>query len=141
VLDKRVGVLLLWIYVVYDKNFKVLAGMGFLFIAEMTAIIVILSESFSSLAGTFSLLSKRLYIRNTTSGSAHFTSGIGFCFPRNPSGFLNSFWIPVLVYHSALLSLFLVMGYRVYCPATSRHKETSLLLEAMFKSSLFNFLA
>ena len=42
----------MWIYVVYDKDLKILMGMGFLFIVEMAAILVILLDSFPSLSGS-----------------------------------------------------------------------------------------
>lgn len=47
-----VVVLLLWIFVVYQKDYRVLAFMGMLLVGEMTTVIVILSKSFSSLDGS-----------------------------------------------------------------------------------------
>jgi hypothetical protein len=121
------GVLLMWIYVVYDKDLKILMGMGLLFIVEMAAILVILLDSFPSLSAQAQLVT--------------IIPGTLFCPLVNPSSLLNTFWIPVLAYHAVLLILFLIMGYRIYGPTTSRHKVKSKLLRMIYRASFINFLA
>jgi hypothetical protein len=136
----------MWIYVVYDKDLKILMGMGLLFIVEMAAILVILLDSFPSLSGSPPRRSHYAVQtnRNITIAQAQLVTiipGTLFCPLVNPSSLLNTFWIPVLAYHAVLLILFLIMGYRIYGPTTSRHKVKSKLLRMIYRASFINFLA
>jgi hypothetical protein len=45
-------VLLLWIFVIYNRDKRVLAMMGVLFVAETVSVIVILAKSFAQLQST-----------------------------------------------------------------------------------------
>ncbi|KAJ7929135.1 hypothetical protein B0H13DRAFT_1965750 [Mycena leptocephala] len=113
-------VLLLWIFVIYNRDMRVLAMMGVLFVAETVSVIVILAKSFAQLQITSQI----------ATGLA-----MNFCSLRNPPQFFFWFWLPVLIYNSAILALFIVKGtnaFRVSYDPTVWH---------LYRRSLVNFLA
>ncbi|KAH9858528.1 hypothetical protein C2E23DRAFT_717077 [Lenzites betulinus] len=119
------AVLLLWIYVVYNKNRYILALIGACYVAEVVSVLAILAVSFQNFeANAFRLL------------------GVQYCiitdFPRT----FKLLWIPILAYDSLLLLLFLYRG----CGSSlgcnrKRTRNHDSLLHMVYRHSLLNFLA
>ncbi|KAI8975894.1 hypothetical protein BD414DRAFT_517368 [Trametes punicea] len=119
------AVLLLWIYVVYNKSRLVLAIIGACYIAEVASVLVILTLSFENFeARVFQFL------------------GVEYCVMGKPPTIFQLLWVPILAYDMLLLLLFLYRG----CASTiTCHRKPSYghdsLLDMVYRHSLLNFLA
>ncbi|KAJ6558562.1 hypothetical protein DFH09DRAFT_534632 [Mycena vulgaris] len=114
-------VLLLWIFVLYNKNLRILAFLGVLFLAESLSLVVILAKSFARLQITARLI-----------------PGFTFCSLLNEPQFFYWYWLPVLVYNSAILALFIAKGTETF---RSSHVPHVSLLHDVYRRSFINFLA
>jgi len=134
-------VLLLWIFVVYDRNLWILAFMGFLMLGEIATVATILAMSFSNFHGAF--WSDALFQKLTQplAAEAHLLPGITFCLVVHEPAFYHRVWLPILVYHTILFTLFLTKGYMVYRQRGYRTWKSTGLLETIYKNSLINFLS
>ncbi|KAJ7675101.1 hypothetical protein B0H17DRAFT_1081781 [Mycena rosella] len=112
-------VLLLWIFVVYNRKVHILAFLGVLWTAELISVVVILAKSFARLQITANLI-----------------PGLGnFCSLINEPPFFYWYWLPVLLYNSAILVLFVHKGTEIL-----RVSHVSLLHD-VYRRSFVNFLA
>ncbi|OBZ68334.1 hypothetical protein A0H81_11778 [Grifola frondosa] len=119
------AVLLLWIYVVYNKSRWILAVMGFLYVTEVVAVVMILAFSFIHF-----------------DANSHTIPGTTFCVIGSVPSTYRLLWVPILAFDSILLLLFLYRG----CGRSLRcgRKRTFTydnLLDMVYKHSLMNFLA
>ncbi|KAJ7179547.1 hypothetical protein C8R46DRAFT_643602 [Mycena filopes] len=112
-------VLLLWIFFLYNKNTNVLAFLGILFFGQTVSVIVILARSFAHLSIT-----------------AHFDGApAGFCSLHNQPDFFSFYWLPVLLYNSAILALFIIKSTDAFRAAYIPR------VHGIYRRSLINFLA
>ncbi|KAI0644597.1 hypothetical protein C8Q79DRAFT_912651 [Trametes meyenii] len=119
------AVLLLWIYVVYNKNRLILAIMGVCYIAEVAGVLTILSVSFQHLeAVAFGVL------------------GAQYCVMGRLPKIFELLWVPILAYDTLLLLLFVYRGCRstLACNRKTTYGHDNLL-DMVYKHSLLNFLA
>ncbi|KAI0674783.1 hypothetical protein C8Q78DRAFT_1075156 [Trametes maxima] len=119
------AVLLLWIYVVYNKNRFILAIMGVCYIAEVAGVLTILSVSFQHLeAVAFGVL------------------GAQYCVMGRLPKIFELLWVPILAYDTLLLLLFIYRGCRstLACNRKTTYGHDNLL-DMVYKHSLLNFLA
>ncbi|KAJ7287358.1 hypothetical protein C8J57DRAFT_1283658 [Mycena rebaudengoi] len=113
-------VLLLWIWVIFERNIRILAALGVLFIAELISLVVILARSFARLSIT-----------------ANIIPGFNFCSLINEPEFFFWYWLPVLTYNTVIFILFLVKGSQSF--RSISHVNT--LLHDVYRRSFLNFLA
>ncbi|KAI9068379.1 hypothetical protein FKP32DRAFT_1618893 [Trametes sanguinea] len=119
------AVLLLWIYVVYNKNRFILCIISICYIAEVASVLVILTLSFENFqAKAFGLL------------------GFEYCVMAEPPSIFRLLWVPILAYDSLLLLLFV---YRGCSSSLGCNRKLSYghdnLLDMVYRHSLLNFLA
>ncbi|KAI0768711.1 hypothetical protein BD413DRAFT_629529 [Trametes elegans] len=119
------AVLLLWIYVVYNKNRYILAVMGVFYLAEVASVLTILAISFKNFEAR-----------------AFFLVGVHYCIMDELPKTFQLLWVPILAYDTLLLLLFLYRG----CGSTlgcNRALSYSYdgLLDMVYRHSLLNFLA
>ncbi|KAJ6594376.1 hypothetical protein B0H19DRAFT_59331 [Mycena capillaripes] len=114
-------VLLLWIFVIYNRNMRILACLGALFVAQLVAVVVILAQSFA-----------RINI------SANLFPGLNFCFLVNEPQFFYWYWLPILVYNTAILVLFLAKGFNSFRVSKIHHVN---VLNTVYRKSFINFIA
>ncbi|KAJ6543885.1 hypothetical protein B0H19DRAFT_289572 [Mycena capillaripes] len=116
-------VLLLWIFVIYNRDLRVLAVLGALFVAELVSTTVILAESFARLEIVPNILQ---------------LPGQNFCSLRNQPQFFYWYWLPILVYNSAILALFIFKG-------TDAFRVTNIpniaRMHKLYRRSFVNFLS
>ncbi|KAJ7367838.1 hypothetical protein DFH08DRAFT_6715 [Mycena albidolilacea] len=118
-------VLLLWIFVIYNRNVQILAALGVLFVAEMVSVIVILAQSFPRL--------------RITATYAPVDSGLhNFCSLFNPPDFFYWYWLPVLIYNTAILALFIGKSAKAF---RVLHTPEINVVDSLYRRSLVNFLA
>ncbi|KAI0829884.1 hypothetical protein BC628DRAFT_1314198 [Trametes gibbosa] len=119
------AVLLLWIYVVYNKNRYILALMGTCYIAEVASVLTILAISFKNFqADAFHLL------------------GVQYCIMTDFPKTFKVLWVPILAYDTLLLLLFLYRGCGslLGCKRKRTYSHDNLL-DMVYRHSLLNFLA
>lgn len=137
----KLGVLLLWIYVVYNKSIRLLAFASCFLVAEVIAVVAVLAKSFSNFHGS---LDESDFLRVTLSDSftakASLIPGVKFCLVVQAPSFYHVFWTPILAYHSIVFVLFLAKGWTVF---RGDHKQcmSTGMIERIYKDSLVNFLA
>ncbi|EMD37779.1 hypothetical protein CERSUDRAFT_83551 [Gelatoporia subvermispora B] len=117
-------VLLLWIYVVFNKNRYLLVALSLLFLAEVAAVIAILAKSFINFHA-----------------QAHLIPGIPFCLATHEPTTFKLLWVPILGYDSILLVLFLYKGIESHIITYHNRLAPTTLLDMIYKHSLTNFLA
>ncbi|OCH90243.1 hypothetical protein OBBRIDRAFT_793484 [Obba rivulosa] len=117
-------VLLLWIYVVYNKNRYILAITSFLFLLEVVTVVTILATSFKNFHA-----------------EAHLIPGIPFCLATHEPTTFELLWIPILAYDSILLVLFLYKGVQSHILTYHDRLASNSLLDIIYKYSLSNFVA
>ncbi|KAJ7755707.1 hypothetical protein DFH07DRAFT_487842 [Mycena maculata] len=114
-------VLLLWIFVMYKRNIHILQFLGALFVAELIAVVLILAKSFTRLQIT-----------------AEIDPGHRFCSLKDEPQFFCWYWLPILIYNSAILALFIVKGTDTlrasYVPRASLSND-------VYRQSFGNFIA
>jgi len=115
-------VLLLWVFVVYNRNLWVLAFMGILLLDEVAAVAAILAMSFSNFHAEANLI-----------------PGIVFCLVVHEPSFFHIVWSPILAYRAILFALFLAKGCMVY--RQGRAWKSTGLLETIYQNFLIDFLA
>ncbi|RPD63736.1 hypothetical protein L227DRAFT_640858 [Lentinus tigrinus ALCF2SS1-6] len=120
------AVLLLWIYVVYNKNRWVLALMSICYLCEVAAVVAILTISFE-----------------TFEARAHGIPGVEYCVMTKIGPPFPLLWVPILAYDALLLLLFLYRGCAGASPNSSWRWAYSYdgLLDMIYRYSLLNFLA
>ncbi|KAI1791263.1 hypothetical protein LXA43DRAFT_1141413 [Ganoderma leucocontextum] len=121
------AVLLLWIYVVYNKNKWILALMGICYIGEVASVVTILTISFSGFQVS----------------AFHANPDINYCVLSHIGRPFPLLWVPILAYDSLLLLLFLYRGCAGASPNSSwrwAYKYDGLL-DMIYRHSLLNFLA
>ncbi|EIW63173.1 uncharacterized protein TRAVEDRAFT_43481 [Trametes versicolor FP-101664 SS1] len=119
------AVLLLWIYVVYNKNRWVLAVMGACYVAEVASVLTILAISFE----------------NFEASALHFL-GVEYCVMGDFPTTFRLLWVPILAYDTLLLLLFLYRGCRSTLGCNRKHSYShDSLLDMVYRHSLLNFLA
>ncbi|KAJ7047823.1 hypothetical protein C8F04DRAFT_1060222 [Mycena alexandri] len=112
-------VLLLWIFVLYNRKTTVLAFLSVLFVAQSVSVIVILAKSFAHLSITAHIDDVR----------------IAFCSLQHQPAFFFWYWLPVLLYNAAILALFIIKG-------TDAFRATYIpRVHGIYRRSLINFLA
>ncbi|PIL34036.1 hypothetical protein GSI_03745 [Ganoderma sinense ZZ0214-1] len=121
------AVLLLWIYVVYNKNKWILALMGICYIGEVASVVSILTISFSGFEAS----------------AFHAKPDINYCVLSNIGRPFPLLWVPILAYDSLLLLLFLYRGCAGASPNSSSRwgYKYDGLLDMIYRHSLLNFLA
>ncbi|KAJ6516363.1 hypothetical protein C8R45DRAFT_242258 [Mycena sanguinolenta] len=85
-------VLLLWIFVLYDRNRQILTALTVLFVAETATVVTILAQSFVHIQGSTAQIAPALP---------------KFCSLSNEPQFFYWYWLPVLIYNAAILALFI----------------------------------
>ncbi|EJF58206.1 hypothetical protein DICSQDRAFT_182693 [Dichomitus squalens LYAD-421 SS1] len=120
------AVLLLWIYVVYNKNKWILALTGICYIAEITSVVSILTISFEHFEAR----------------AFHANPNVDFCFLHVESPF-PLLWVPILAYDSLLLLLFVYRGCAGMTSTRGWRWAYTYdgLLDMIYRHSLLNFLA
>ncbi|KAF9038355.1 hypothetical protein BDZ89DRAFT_413141 [Hymenopellis radicata] len=90
-------VLLSWIYIIYDRNFKIAISLGLLYVLEVAAVMTILGVSLGNLEVT-----------------NHFIATLNnFCSMRVVPPLFKYYWLPVLIYNAVVMFLFLFKSYQV----------------------------
>jgi len=113
-------VLLLWIFVIYNKNRTILTILGVLFVAQLVSVVAILGQSFAQIKI-----------------SANILPGLDFCFLLNEPQFFYYYWLPILVYNTAILALFIYKGRHAFRNSKIAHVN---LLHTVYRKSFVNFL-
>ncbi|KAJ6510275.1 hypothetical protein C8R47DRAFT_790223 [Mycena vitilis] len=114
-------VLMLWIFVIYKRDRRVLWALGVLFVAQLTSVVVILVKSFALLQVTASII-----------------PGNKFCSLHHEPQFYSWYWLPILVYNSAILALFIAKGTESFRSSKIPHLSR---LHEVYRASFVNFLA
>ena len=142
------AVLLLWIYVVYNKNKWILALMGICYIGEVASVVSILTLSFAGFQGTICSANRLEYafmLRLTfaLAKAFHAMPDINYCVLSNIGRPFPLLWVPILAYDSLLLLLFLYRGCAGASPNSSSRwgYKYDGLLDMIYRHSLLNFLA
>ncbi|KAH9929627.1 uncharacterized protein BXZ73DRAFT_102151 [Epithele typhae] len=120
------AVLLLWIYIVYNKNRYILALMSICYLGEVGSVVAILTISFQDYQA-------RAY--GIPGGEYCVLTRVGSPFPL--------LWVPILAYDTLLLVLFIYRGCAGASPAPRcrlAYRYDSLL-DMIYRHSLLNFLA
>ncbi|KAI0356352.1 hypothetical protein OH77DRAFT_256564 [Trametes cingulata] len=119
------AVLLLWIYVVYNKNRYVLAVMSVCYVAEVASVLCILILSFKHFEA-----------------KAFQSIDVAYCVMGDFPPTFKLLWVPILAYDTLLLLLFLWRGCRstVGCNRKLTYGHDNLL-DMVYRHSLLNFLA
>ena len=140
--------LLLWIYVVYNKNKWILALMGVCYIAEVASVVTILTISFEHFRGTAGFcISKgiRPVLTQAThpAKAFHADPNIDFCFLTQVGSPFPLLWVPILAYDSLLLLLFVYRGCAGMWSTRGWKWAYTYdgLLDMIYRHSLLNFLA
>ncbi|KAI0743412.1 hypothetical protein C8Q80DRAFT_1272114 [Daedaleopsis nitida] len=120
------AVLLLWIYVVYNKNRWILAIISIRYVAEVVGVVTILTFSFQSFQA-----------------HSFIASGVQFCYMANIGKPIHLLWVPILGYDALLLLLFIYRGCAgsIWKRGTRWSYSYDSLLDTIYKHSLLNFLA
>ncbi|KAJ7209548.1 hypothetical protein GGX14DRAFT_566056 [Mycena pura] len=113
-------VLLLWIWVIYNRSKGILSFLGVLFVAQTAALFVILATSFAQLQITTTLI-----------------PNVKFCSLVKTPELFYWYWLPVLVYNSAILALFILKGTESFRVANTPHTN---LFHDVYQRSFVNFL-
>jgi hypothetical protein len=112
-------VLLLWIFFLYNRRRDILAFLSVLFVAQAVSVVVILGKSFAQLSIT-------AHIDHTR---------IAFCSLKHDTAFFSWYWLPVLLYNSAILALFIIKS-------TDAFRASYIpRVHGIYRRSLINFLA
>ncbi|KAJ7727945.1 hypothetical protein B0H16DRAFT_1894305 [Mycena metata] len=112
-------VLLLWIFFLYNRRRDILAFLSVLFVAQAVSVVVILGKSFAQLSIT-------AHIGHTR---------IAFCSLKHDTAFFSWYWLPVLLYNSAILALFIIKS-------TDAFRASYIpRVHGIYRRSLINFLA
>jgi len=120
-------VLLLWIFVIYDRNRQILAALSVIFATQTVALVVILAQSFTRLKSSANIA--RDY---------HILDFPNFCSLFNEPQFFSWYWLPVLIYNTAILALFIGKSASAF---RSLRDEENSLLDKLYRRSLVNFVA
>ncbi|KIY66217.1 hypothetical protein CYLTODRAFT_423656 [Cylindrobasidium torrendii FP15055 ss-10] len=115
-------VVLSWIYVIYDRNVKIAASLGLLFIVECAATVTLLV----------------LGLKNIDVASDLIT-GINFCSLRTIPPLFKVFWVPFLAYNAVVLILFLIKSYQVLFSTT--YAPSDKLVRNVYHNSAINYVA
>ncbi|KAJ7265880.1 hypothetical protein B0H12DRAFT_174460 [Mycena haematopus] len=115
-------VLLLWIFVIYGRSRQILAALVALFVAEMAAVVIILAQSFVHLKIT----------ANIAPGTPK------FCSLYNEPQFFYWYWLPVLIYNTAILALFIGKSANAF---RGSYASDNSLVDRLYWRSFVNFVA
>ncbi|KAJ7347106.1 hypothetical protein DFH08DRAFT_961480 [Mycena albidolilacea] len=114
-------VLLLWIFVIYNRNRVILLVLAVSFMAQLISVVAILAQSFSQIKISANLL-----------------PGLEFCFLINEPQFFYWYWLPILVYNTIILGLFVYKGRHAFLRSKNAHVN---LLNDVYRKSFINFFA
>ncbi|KAI0072714.1 hypothetical protein K474DRAFT_1667485 [Panus rudis PR-1116 ss-1] len=113
-------VLILWIWIVWNRQKTILVSLLGGFFLEITAVIVIL-----------------VYTMRNFTASSHVLPHVTYCFVTKASPAFRFVWLPILVFDSMLLSLFLFHGLRVRGMHIRRGYSSMTMI---YRHSLLNFI-
>ncbi|KAI0780005.1 hypothetical protein C8Q74DRAFT_1197769 [Fomes fomentarius] len=120
------AVLLLWIYVLYNKNKWILTVISVCYVAEVISVISILTISFMNFQA-----------------QAGGIPGIRYCVMTDIGRPFQLLWVPILAYDALLLLLFLYRGCASACRRGQWRWTSDYdgLFDMIYRHSLLNFLA
>ncbi|KAK7061324.1 hypothetical protein R3P38DRAFT_2828854 [Favolaschia claudopus] len=130
-------VLLLWIFVIYNRNVHILAALAVLFVAETISVVVILVQSFARLQSIYSFVAPSTCVLTIVTSNiiAPHTELGNFCSLNNEPQFFYWYWLPVLIYNTAIFALFIGKSFKTFRFSEERTPEGRLV-----ERSFINFL-
>lgn len=117
-------VLMSWIYVIYDRNIRVVAVLLCLYAAEVITTFTILGVSLDHVHTTNHIISPVLY-------------SPAFCSMTEIPPLYNFYWVPNLAYNGVVFILFILKSYQVLgCSAQPKQKQ---VLYNVYRNSAMNY--
>lgn len=118
----------------YNRSKRVVALLGVLFAAEVAAVYTIIAKSLPAVLGVYYTgRPSFIYFAATIE---HVPDTL-FCSLESPPPFFSWYWIPILVYNTAILALFIFKGYQMFC--FDRSKKLSSFMMVVYRNCMLNF--
>lgn len=117
-------VLLLWIFVMYNRNRRIVSFLAVLFVVEVIAVFTIIGESLPAIS----------HVRTDLIPDMPYC---GLDPQAPPPPFFFWYWIPILLYNTVILVLFIFKGYQIFF--LDRPKKLNSFMLVIYKNSMLNF--
>ena len=133
-----VAVLILWIWVAYNRNRKLLISLSVIYAVQVVSVITILIQSLYNLQGE-ALAHQRHYEINNFVVRSQTVAKFALCRVTQIGRTLKFLWVPILGFDFILLALFTYKGFNMYWSRTQRERFGVMYM--VYKHTLPTFLA